>query len=188
MGPVHCKCSGQHSREMADHELLDIEEWELVLNKMLKFHFNISEEIKAVVQAIRTEMKPELIPLAEDKANFGKVVKKAIREMWSLEYEVDDLQAKFADSIGKMDLENLDVDFIEDMMLKSKPLQSVLNDIRNRQKAKLEDIKKTYGDAIKDLEPMKVSRPPKPAAPAAPAPAEPKVADVPAPAPVAATA
>ena len=35
---------------------------------------------------------------------------------------------------GKMDLDNLDVDFIEDMMLKSKPLQSVLNDIRNRQK------------------------------------------------------
>merc|ERR1712107_860105 len=68
--------------KMGDHELLDIEEWELVLNKMLKFHFNISEEIKAVVQAIRTEMKPELIPLAEDKANFGKVVKKAIREMW----------------------------------------------------------------------------------------------------------
>ena len=33
-----------------------------------------------------------------------------------------------------MDLDNLDVDFIEDMMLKSKPLQSVLNDIRNRQK------------------------------------------------------
>jgi len=36
-----------------------------------------------------------------------------------------------------MDLENLDVDFIEDMMLKSKPLQSVLNDIRNRQKVEL---------------------------------------------------
>merc|ERR1712035_214353 len=153
---------------MGDHELLDIEEWELVLNKMLRFHFNVSEEIKAVVQAIRQEMKPELIPLAEDKANFGKVIKKAIREMWSLEYEVDDLQAKFADSIGKMDLDNLDVDFIEDMMLKSKPLQSVLNDIRNRQITKLEEIKKTYGDAIKDLEPMKVTRPPKtePAKPA----------------------
>merc|ERR1712168_1185954 len=123
---------------------------EMVLNKMLRFHFNVSEEIKAVVQAIRQEMKPELIPLAEDKANFGKVIKVAIREMWSLEYEVDDLQAKFAESIGKMDLDNLDVDFIEDMMLKSKPLQSVLNDIRNRQKAKLDDIKKTYGDAIKD--------------------------------------
>ena len=33
-------------------------------------------------------MKPELIPLAEDKANFGKIVKAAIREMWALEYEV----------------------------------------------------------------------------------------------------
>jgi hypothetical protein len=31
------------------------------------------------VQAIRVEMKPELIPLAEDKATFGKLVKKAIR-------------------------------------------------------------------------------------------------------------
>merc|ERR1711973_1083289 len=170
-----------NTAKMGDHELLDIEEWELVLNKMLRFHFNVSEEIKAVVQAIRQEMKPELIPLAEDKANFGKVIKKAIREMWSLEYEVDDLQAKFADSIGKMDLDNLDVDFIEGMMLKAKPLQTVLNCIRNRQITKLEEIKKTYGDAIKDLEPMKVTRPPKTepakpadkpaeAAPAAPAP------------------
>ena len=109
-------------------------------------------------------MKPELIPMAEDKSNFGKIVKTAIRwvsswsqknvlgtwksshsfyfssyndtvlrEMWALEYEVDELQHKFADSIGKMDLDNLDVDFIEDMMLKAKPLQTVLNDIRNRQ-------------------------------------------------------
>ena len=85
---------------MADHDLLDLEEWDLVLSKMLRFHYNVSEEIKAVVQvglperksticplhyfssvfqAIRTEMKPELIPMAEDKANFGKLVKKAIR-------------------------------------------------------------------------------------------------------------
>merc|ERR1712178_235478 len=106
--------------------------------------------------------------MAEDKSNFGKIVKRAIREMWALEYEVDELQHKFADSIGKMDLDNLDVDFIEDMMLKAKPLQSVLNDIRGRQIKKLEEIKKTYGDAIKDLEPMKVPRPPKtePAKPA----------------------
>merc|ERR1739846_274106 len=142
----------------SDHIMLDLEEWSLVLNKMLRFHFNISEEIEALVKAIRTEMKQELIPMAEDKSNFGKIVKRAIREMWALEYEVDELQHKFADSIGKMDLDNLDVDFIEDMMLKSKPLQSVLNDIRNRQKAALDDIKKTYGDAIKDLEPMRVPR------------------------------
>merc|ERR1712183_518494 len=149
--------------KMGDHIMLDLEEWALVLNKMLRFHFNLSEEIKAVVQAIRTEMKPELIPLAEDKANFGKVVKKAIREMWSLEYEVDELQHKFADSI-------------EDMMLKAKPLQSVLNVIRKKQIEKLEEVKKSYGEAIKDLDGMKVTRPEKPeekpAAPAAaPAPA-----------------
>jgi len=170
---------------MGDHIMLDLEEWALVLSKMLRFHFNISEEIKAIVQSIRKEMKPELIPTAEEKSNFGKVVKKAIREMWSLEYEVDDLQHKFADSIGGMDLDNLDVDFIEDMMLKAKPLQSVLNCIRNRQIAKLEDIKKTYGDQIKDLEAMKVSRPskPEPKAESAPAPAA-----TPTPAPAAAKA
>jgi hypothetical protein len=151
----------------------------------LKWNLNISEDIKAIVQSIRKEMKPELIPTAEEKSNFGKVVKKAIREMWSLEYEVDDLQHKFADSIGGMHLDNLDVDFIEDMMLKAKPLQSVLNCIRNRQIAKLEDIKKIYGDQIKDLEPMKVSRPskPEPKAESAPAPAA-----TPAPAPAAAKA
>ena len=122
--------------------------------------------------------------------------------MWALEYEVDELQHKFADSIGKMDLDNLDVDFIEDMMLKAKPLQTVLNDIRNRQivrlllqlwnwvltvifQTKLEEIKKTYGEAIKDLEAMKITRPPKtePVKPAEPAPAV-----APAPAPEAAKA
>merc|ERR1712150_264574 len=147
--------------KMGDHIMLDLEEWALVLSKMLRFHFNVSDDIKKIVQTIRVEMKPELIPLAEEKSNFGKVLKTAVREMWGLEYEVDELQSKFSDSIGTMDLDNMDVDFIEDMMLKSKPLQSVLNDIRNRQKAKLEEIKKTYGEAIKDLEVMIVERPPK---------------------------
>merc|ERR1712025_1146433 len=146
---------------MGDHELLDLQEWALILNKMLRYHFNISEDIKQVVQSIRTEMRPELIPLVEEKANFGKLVKTTVREMWGLEYEVDELQSKFSDSIGTMDLDNMDVDFIEDMMLKSKPLQSVLNNIRNRQMAKLEDIKKKYGPAIMDLEIMVVPRPAK---------------------------
>merc|ERR1712226_1196240 len=155
---------------MGDHILLDLNEWALILNKMLRYHYNISEEIKTVVQSIRTEMRPELIPLAEEKANFGKEVKTAVREMWGLEYEVDGLQSQFSESIGAMDLDNMDVDFIEDMMLKSKPLQSVLNNIRNRQMAKLEDIKKLYADQIKDLEAMKVTRPAEPAAAPAPAP------------------
>merc|ERR1711913_234026 len=173
MGGFGCQAQETQQTTMggSDHILLDLEEWALVLNKMLRFHFNISEEIKAVVQAIRTEMKPELIPLAEDKSNFGKLVKKAIREMWALEYEVDELQHKFADSIGTMDLDNLDVDFIEDMMLKAKPLQSVLNVIRKKQIEKLEEIKKTYGEAIKDLDGMAVTRPEKPAEKPAAAPA-----------------
>merc|ERR1711863_229272 len=147
--------------KMGDHIMLDLEEWALVLSKMLRFHFNISEDIKKIVQTIRVEMKPELIPLAEEKSNFGKVVKKAVREMWSLEYEVDELQSKFSESIGTLDLDNLDVDFIEDMMLKAKPLQSVLNDIRVRQNSKLAEVKKTYGDAIKELEVLVVERPAK---------------------------
>ena len=68
-----------------------------------------------------------------------------IREMWALEYEVDELQTKFAESIGTMDLDNLDVDFIEDMMLKAKPLQSVLNCIRNRQIVSEMHIEKFHG-------------------------------------------
>merc|ERR1712168_963105 len=146
---------------MEDHELLDLQEWALILNKMLRYHYNISEDIKQVVQSIRAEMRPELIPLAEEKANFGKLVKTAVREMWSLEYEVDELQSKFSESIGTLDLDNIDVDFIEDMMLKSKPLQGILNDIRGRQIRKLEDVSKTYGEAIKDLEALVVERPPK---------------------------
>merc|ERR1712107_781486 len=178
MGVILCPVT-QAPAKMGDHILLDLEEWALVLSKMLRFHFNISEDIKKIVQTIRVEMKPELIPLAEEKSNFGKVVKKAIREMRALEYEVDELQTKFAESIGTMDLDNLDVDFIEYMMLKAKPLQSVLNCIRNRQIAKLEDVKKLYADQIKDLEAMKVTRPAKPAA--AEKPAEPAAAPAPAP-------
>ena len=84
-----------------------------------------------------------------------------MRDMWSLEYEVDGLQSKFSESIGTLDLDNLDVDFIEDMMLKSKPLQGILNDIRGRQIRKLEEVKKSYGEAIKDLEALVVERPAK---------------------------
>merc|ERR1711974_244903 len=69
-------------------------------------------EIKAVVQSIRTEMRPELIPLAEEKANFGKEVKTAVREMWGLEYEVDGLQSQFSESIGAMDLDIMDLEIM----------------------------------------------------------------------------
>merc|ERR1712172_64519 len=90
--------------KMGDHILLDLEEWALVLSKMLRFHFNVSEDIKKIVQTIRVEMKPELIPLAEEKSNFGKVLKKAIREMWALEYELEDVKKLYADQIKDLEV------------------------------------------------------------------------------------
>ena len=44
------------------------------------------------------------------------------------------LQVEFAKSIGEIDLSNLTDDFVEDVMLQSKPLQSILHAIRKRQR------------------------------------------------------
>merc|ERR1711992_187764 len=89
--------------------------------------------------------------------------------------------------------EALTDDFIEDMLLQSKPLQGVLSAIRNRQRVKLAEIKKEYDALIEPLEALYIKRPPKPApAPPKPAeeakPAEPAPAAVEAPAPAAVTA
>ena len=54
---------------------LDTAEWDLVLAKMLRYHFNIGEELKQLIIQIKKEMKEELVPTAEDKANYGKIVK-----------------------------------------------------------------------------------------------------------------
>jgi len=166
---------------MGGHQVpLDINEWDQVVGKMLRFHDNISKEIGAMVIQIKTEMKPELVPVAEEKANYGKVVKAAIRSMWALDYEIEDIQKEFIKMVGGIDINNLTDDFVEDVMLQSKPLQGILMGIRNRQKVKMEDIKKEYGAQIDALEAMIVPRPPKPEPkPAAPA-AEPAKAEEPA--------
>merc|ERR1739848_26799 len=95
----------------------------------------------------------------------------------------------------KSELVPLAEEFVEDVMLQSKPLQGILMAIRIRQKTKMEEIKTKYWEVIKDLEPLKQPRPPKPKdEPKKPeekkadAPAEPKPADAPAPAPVTASA
>ena len=54
--------------------------------------------------------------------------------MWYLEYEIADLQEEFAKEMGSFNAESMDVDFIEDMLIKSKPLQIVLLGIRKKQK------------------------------------------------------
>ena len=54
--------------------------------------------------------------------------------MWNMEYEIEQLQEDFAKQMGSIDVKALTDDFIEDMLLQSKPLQVVMNEIRKRQK------------------------------------------------------
>merc|ERR1712226_872119 len=141
---------------------LNVAEWEAVLAKMLRYHDNISKEIGTLVIEIKAGMKSELVPVAEDKANYGKIVKTAIRSMWALEYEIEGIQKEFLKMIGGIDINNLTDDFVEDVMLQSKPLQGILMGIRLRQAAKMEEIKKDYNEKINALEPLSIKRPPKP--------------------------
>ena len=66
-------------------------------------------------------------------------IKADVRRMWYLEYEIADLQEEFAKEMGSFDTENMTVDFIEDMLIKSKPLQIVLLGIRRKQKVSVLD-------------------------------------------------
>lgn len=104
-----------------------------------------------------------------------------------MEYEIEQLQEDFAKQMGSIDVKALTDDFIEDMLLQSKPLQGVLSAIRNRQRVKLADIKKEYDESIDPLEPLYIKRPPKPKKEEA-KPAEPAPAAKEAPAPAAVTA
>lgn len=172
-----------------------IELWDLTIDKMIRYHDNISIEIAELIKTIQSTMNTTgntLVKDAEDKAALGKKLKGDIRAMWAMEYEIEQLQEDFAKHMGTIDKENLTDDFIEDMLLQSKPLQEVLKEIRARQRVRLADIKKEYDAAIDVLEPLYIKRPPKPAAaPAAaeaPKPAEPAPAAVAAPAPAAVTA
>merc|ERR1712241_75657 len=182
MGALASSVRGLVSGDMVvvTKQVLDLEEWELLLAKLHRYHANIQQECGIIVKTIRAEMISELVPLAEEKANHGKVVKAQIRELWSLEYEIEEIQTEFAKGIGSIDIEHLTDDFVEDVMLQSKPLQGILMAIRLRQKDCMEGVKAKYGADIEKLEPLKVARPPKPApAPAAPAPAEAPKAEAP---------
>ena len=56
--------------------------------------------------------------------------------MWSMEYEIEQLQEDFAKQMGSIDIKALTDDFIEDMLLQSKPLQGILAAIRARQRVR----------------------------------------------------
>merc|ERR1712008_441300 len=147
------------------------------LAKLHRYHANIQQECGIIVKTIKAEMKSDLIPLAEEKSNHGKVLKAGIRELWSLEYEIEEIQTEFVKGIGSINIAELTDDFVEDVMLQSKPLQGILMAIRLRQKDTMEVVKAKYGEVIGALEPLTVKRPPKPvAAPAAPVAAAPEAA------------
>ena len=65
---------------------------------------------------------------------LNQVLKAGIRELWSLEYEIEEIQTEFAKGIGSINIAELTDDFVEDVMLQSKPLQGILMAIRLRQK------------------------------------------------------
>ena len=55
---------------------IDPEEWDLVIDKLVRLHDNIQLEIVELVAKIKQEMNgtgSSMVPLAEDKSNFGKV-------------------------------------------------------------------------------------------------------------------
>jgi hypothetical protein len=162
--------------------------WDGTIDKLVRYHDNISIELQQLIVTIKSTMDGDgtkLVPAAEGKAAFGKKLKADIRAMWTLEYEIEQLQEDFSKQMGSIDVKALTDDFIEDMLLQSKPLQGILGAIRTKQRVKLADIKKEYDAAIEPLEPLYIKRPPKPAAPA---PAAPAPAAVEAPAPAAVTA
>merc|ERR1712203_1336718 len=104
------------------------------LGQIAQVPSNIQQECGIIVKTIKAEMKSDLIPLAEEKSNHGKVLKAGIRELWSLEYEIEEIQTEFAKGIGSINIAELTDDFVEDVMLQSKPLQGILMAIRLRQK------------------------------------------------------
>merc|ERR550519_191063 len=107
-----------------------------------------------------TAFKPELMGKAEILSKLGQVIEVVIAEMLKLEEEVATLEKQFQGFVGcswsDLDLENLDVDFIEDLMLRAKPSNAILHDIRSRQIVKLGKVKAEYWETIKDLGKEKV--------------------------------
>jgi len=143
--------------------MLDLEEWGMVRDKMLRLHTNVTDSVKGYVQEMMTAFRPELMSEAEKQSKFGQEVMTTIEGMWVLEEECGVLEQKFQGFVGcswdELDLDNVDVDFIEDLMLRAKPMNASLSDVRGRQMKKLAEVKTTYWERVKDLEGLPVKRP-----------------------------
>merc|ERR1712058_4724 len=112
-------------------------------------------EVKGMVVETMTAFKPELMGKAETLSKLGQVIEVVIAEMLKLEEEVATLEKQFQGFVGcswsDLDLENLDADFIEDLMLRAKPTNAILAEIRARQIVKLDKVKNEYWEKIKEL-------------------------------------
>merc|ERR1712211_47251 len=101
----------------------------------------MGDSVKGYVQEMMTAFRPELMSEAECGV----------------------LEQKFQGFVGcswdELDLDNVDVDFIEDLMLRAKPMNASLSDVRGRQMKKLAEVKTTYWERVKDLEGLPVKRP-----------------------------
>ena len=56
--------------------IIDPEEWDLVIDKMVRYHDNVQLEVAQLIAEIKKEMNREgssLVPIAEQKSVFGKV-------------------------------------------------------------------------------------------------------------------
>ena len=70
--------SGEHSFKMVDklgpEEFISL--WDLTIDKMVRFHDNISMEIAEMIKTIQKTMNTDgnaLVPACEARAAFGKV-------------------------------------------------------------------------------------------------------------------
>ena len=71
-----------------------------------------------------------------------------------MEYEIEQLQEDFAKQMGSIDIKTLTDDFIEEMLLQSKPLQGILGAIRGRQRVRIFSLHISFKNnkfVVKDL-------------------------------------
>ena len=80
---------------MGDHEMLDLEEWAEVRNKMQMLHTNITDEAKGLVAEMMKSFNPELVVQAQKLSQDGQIVMAAMEVLAKLEAECAALQEKF---------------------------------------------------------------------------------------------
>ena len=72
---------------------IDPAEWDLVIDKLVRFHDNIQLEIVGLLAAIKKEMNgagSSMVPIAEEKSTFGKVSREPSYSLQDVRTPTDD--------------------------------------------------------------------------------------------------